>query len=436
MRAVRRPSLADRLRAELVLVCAVALCLVLGGIVVVTSVIGHYTATQNADAVLDAIVSGGGTGQVASPQTTVEQYGKQSQETLYEARYFSVRLDENGSVRSVYLDETSSVTEDQARDMVGEMQRHNTMGIDRGTIGDYRYRIVGDDGGSLVVFLDRGRQNEMLKSLIITIGSVSVAAACLTLVVVLLLSRRIVRPVVESNLKQRQFVTDAGHDIKTPLTIISADADVLRMDLEGADPHEDLQWVDDIKDQVATLTDLTDRLIYISKMEEGEDVRARSVEFSVSEVVERQLASFRSRSKTSGRTLEGDVQPDVRMCGDEQAIAKMVSALLDNAFKYSDEGGTIRLSLKGHPRTVRLTAYNTAEGIDRRDVAHWFDRFYQEDQSRTHREGGFGIGLSMVSAVAAAHGGKVEAQASKDGTAVSICVALPTHLSRQARRKQ
>lgn len=431
---MRQPRLDDRLRIQLVLVCALALALVLGGIVVATSVIGGYTVTQNADAVLDAIVAQGGKGDVASPQTSVEQYGKQSQETLYEARYFSVQLDEDDDVEGVYLGEITTVTEEDARHMVEEMLQANRTGSDRGTLGDYRYRITATQDGTLVVFLDRGRQNQMLHSIVLIVASVSVAVACLTLVLVVVLSKRIVRPVVESHLKQRQFITDAGHDIKTPLTIISADADVLRMDLEAQSLEDDYQWVDDIKSQVGTLTDLTDRLIYISKMEESDDVAARSVEFSVSDVVTRELQAFRSRSRTSGRTLEGDVQPGVHMYGDEHAITQMVAALLDNAFKYSDDGGTIKLTLAGHPRYVRLVAFNTAQGIDRHDVPHWFDRFYQEDKSRTHREGGFGIGLSMVSAVVSAHDGRVEASTNRDGTTVTIDITMPTRMSRAARK--
>lgn len=433
---MRRPSPDGRLRIQLVLVCAIAMALVLGGIVLATSIVGTYTTTQNADAVLDAIVAQGGTGNVASSRTSVTQYGKQSQETLYEARYFSVKLDANDDVESVYLGDTATVTEDDAREMVEEVLQRTATGIDRGTLGDYRYRIADTDDGTLMVFLDRGRQNQMLQSLVLTVAWVSVAVAALTLILVLLLSKRIVRPVIESHLKQRQFITDAGHDIKTPLTIISADADVLRMDLEAQGMEDDYEWVDDIKGQVANLTDLTDRLIYISKMEEADDVEARSVEFSVSDVVNHQLQTFRSRSRTTGRTLEGDVQPDVRLYGDEHAITQMVAALLDNAFKYSDDGGTIRLTLRSHPRTrtVRLVAYNTAQGIDKRDVPHWFDRFYQEDKSRTHREGGFGIGLSMVSAVVRAHDGKVEAWTNKEGTSVTIEITLPMRLSRATRR--
>lgn len=433
---MRRPSYGMRLRIQLLLTTGLALALVLGGIVVVTSVIGHFTETQNADAVLDAIVAEGGTGRGGSQQGSVDQYGQSSEETLYEARYFSVTCDEQGSVTSVYLGNTT-LTEDQALQLVDEMRGADSIGGDRGSLGDYRYRIAETDDGSLVVFLDRGRQEQMLRSLVTTVGLVSLVAAGLSIAMVFALSKRIVKPILDSNAKQRRFITDAGHDIKTPLTIISADNDVLRMDLEAAGMADDLEWCDDIRAQVSTLTELTNRLIYISKMEEGEELRSRSVDLCLSDVAAHELQSFRSRAKTCGKSLDGEIQPDIHLLGDEAAISQMIRALLDNAFKYSDDGGTIRLTvgLSPHGRTAKLCVYNTASEVDRRSIAHWFDRFYQEDESRTHRQGGFGIGLSMVQAVVDAHGGKVQGT-SKDGRSVQIEVTLPVRSARETRREK
>lgn len=428
---MRRPSQGLRLRLRLLLVCAIAVVLVLGGIVCASSIIGTYTTVKNADAVLDAIVSSGDIDEAASRQTSIVQYGQESQDTLYEALYFSVALDDEGDVTKVDLARTPSMTEDEARSMAE--QAATTPTIDRGTIDGYRYRIVATDDGTLVVFLDRGRQYQMLNSLVSTVAGVSTIVAVLTLLIVWLLSKRIVKPVVESHVKQRQFITDAGHDIKTPLTIISADADVLRMDLEAAGMEDDYEWVDDIKGQVSNLTDLTNRLIYISKLDEAQDMRQNGVDFSLSDVVTEQLQTFRSRAKVGDRTLVGNVQAGVQMHGDQHAITQMVAALLDNALKYSDPGGTIEVTLAERMRTIHLTVFNTAKDIDRRTVSRWFDRFYQEDKSRTHREGGFGIGLSMVSAVVGVHDGKVQA-VSKDGQSVVIEVTMPTGMGRRETR--
>lgn len=436
---MRRPPYALRLRMQLVLASALAVCIVLGCIVIVTDVIGRATETQNADAVLDAIVEDNGESGSLPPQATVMQYGRESTETLQEARYFTVELDSAGTVTGIHLGNATSVSEDDARALVDQMHRQHNAGSDRGTVGDYRYRTGSTASGSYVVFLDRGRQNLMLHSIVTIIGAVSVVAALFTILIVFLLSKRIVQPILENNAKQRRFVTDAGHDIKTPLTIISADTDVLRMDVEAAGLTEDFEWTDDIKRQVTTLTDLTNRLIYISKMEEADELAARSVEFCLSDVVSEEVRSFRSRARTGGRTLEADVEPGLRMRGDEAAVAQMVRALLDNAFKYSNEGGAISVTLRDHPRSVprsvRLTVYNTADEVDRKAIAHWFDRFYQADEARTHREGGFGIGLSMVQAVVAAHGGRVQGT-TRDGRSVSIEVTLPTRLTREERKRR
>lgn len=428
---MRGPSQGMHLRLRLLFTCAIAVTIVLGGIVCATNVIGTFTTNQNADAVLDALVDTDDIDSAPALRPSIIQYGEESQETINEAIYFSVTYDSDDTVSTVDLARTTSVDEDEARRMADEVVSSNEK--DRGTIGDYRYRVVRSDDGTLAVFLDRGRQYQMLGSLVGTIGWVSAVAAVLTLLIVWMLSKRIVKPVVESRAKQRQFITDAGHDIKTPLTIISADADVLKMDLEALGMTDDLEWVDDIKGQVSNLTDLTNRLIYISKLDEGRDVRENGVDFCLSDVVSEQLQTFRSRAKVGDRTLAGNVQPDVRMHGDQRAITQMVAALLDNALKYSDPGGTIQVTLTERGRTVHLVVFNTADSIDKRTVSRWFDRFYQEDKSRTHREGGFGIGLSMVSAVVDVHGGKVQA-VSKDGRSVSIEVTMPTGIGRREAR--
>lgn len=153
------------------------------------------------------------------------------------------------------------------------------------------------------------------------------------------LSKRIVRPVSESYEKQRRFITDAGHEIKTPLTIISADADVLDMELGGS------EWLRDIQIQVQRLTALANDLIYLSKMEEGGN-QLQTREISLSALAEELVQSFQAPARTQGKTFTSRVRPDILLRSDEKMIGQALSNLLDNALKYSEPEGIISLTLE------------------------------------------------------------------------------------------
>lgn len=275
------------------------------------------------------------------------------------------------------------------------------------------------EGGdeTLFVFLDLSKEIASFCSLLLS--SIWVAFLGLLCVFNLLftLSKRIVRPVSESYEKQRRFITDAGHEIKTPLTIISADADVLDMEYGGS------EWLRDIHIQVQRLTALTNDLIYLSKMEEGGN-RLQTREFSLSALAEELVRSFQATARTQGKTFTSRVQPNILLRGDEKMIGQALSNLLDNALKYSEPEGTISLTLEKRGRSVCLEVYNTTPSISEEDLKSLFDRFYRADPSRNSRTGGHGIGLSIVQAVVQAHKGEVSAS-SRDGRSLTVSVTLP-----------
>ena len=220
-------------------------------------------------------------------------------------------------------------------------------------------------------------------------------------------SARIVRPVSDSYEKQKRFITDAGHEIKTPLAIINADADVILSDGENS-------WAEDIKSQVGRLTELTNSLIFLSKMEEGlPEVSFTSVDLS--EVTKDVCDSFASVFLTGNKDLETDIKDKIRVRGDEKALKELVSVLLDNASKYSPEGGTAQVSLRSTGKGAVLSVTNDTVGsVDKEDTVHLFDRFYRTDKSRSSQTGGHGIGLSIAKAIVTAHKGKITADVPSD----------------------
>ena len=223
----------------------------------------------------------------------------------------------------------------------------------------------------------------------------------------------------ESYEKQKQFITDAGHELKTPMTIIAADAELAEMECG------ENQWLTDIRRQAQRLAGLTNDLIYLSRMEE-EQTKLQLIDFPFSDMAEEMAQSFQALAKSQEKDLVLSIQPMISYTGDEKAIRQLLSILLDNALKYSPTGGRLELRLEKQGRTVLLSMSNTTvQPLDQDKLSHLFDRFYRTDQSRNSSTGGYGLGLSIAKSIVLAHKGKIRAE-SPDEISLSIIAALPT----------
>lgn len=251
-------------------------------------------------------------------------------------------------------------------------------------------------------------------------ASIVIAAIGYILVLGLIVhfSDRIVRPISESYEKQKRFITDAGHELKTPITIINADVDVLRME------QGDSEWLDDIQLQVKRMSDLTGNLMYLSRMEES-DGKLPVIEFPVSDLVTETAASFRLLAQSEDKTLQCDIDPMLSMKGNDKAVGQLTGILLDNAIKYSPEGSSITINLRRQGRNLILSVSNQSNyTIAKEDLPRLFDRFYRTDLSRNSETGGHGIGLSVAKAIVEAHNGRIQAE-SPDGSTLKITAMFP-----------
>ncbi|MBQ9045083.1 MAG: HAMP domain-containing histidine kinase [Oscillospiraceae bacterium] len=341
-----------------------------------------------------------------------------SAETPYESRYFSVLLDAEGAEQSV---DTGRIAAVDSLTAVRYAESVYESGRTRGFLDTYRYTVVSEDGGTRVIFLDCGRSLETFRSFLLASAGVSLLGLISVGSLIVAFSGRIVRPVAESYEKQKRFITDAGHEIKTPLAIINADAEVLEMDL-----GEDNEWLRDIQKQTQRLAGLTNDLVYLSRMEEQQSAVVQ-VDFPISDVVAEQAQSFRALAKTQGKTFTEAITPMLTLCGDEKAVRQLTSILLDNAVKYSPEGGEIRLTLEKQGRNLALSVYNDASvPVPRAELGKLFDRFYRTDPSRSSETGGHGIGLSIARAIVTAHKGKITAS-TEDEKSLAITAIFPTN---------
>lgn len=340
---------------------------------------------------------------------------KDSPELPFESRYFSVLLGSNdASVLSVDTGMIAAVDEDAAAAYATSIFKS---GKTKGFLHSYRYTTVTSDSGTRVIFLDCQRTLSSFHTLVFTSVGVCLIGMLLVLLLMFLLSGYIIKPFIENHEKQKQFITDAGHELKTPLTIINADAEILEMD------YGENEWLADIQEQTKHLTSLTNNLITLSRMEE-ERTRLQMIDFPFSDVVEETVQSFQALARTQNKTFETSIQPMISLYGDEKSLTQLVSILLDNAMKYSTPEGEISLCLEKAGNNVKLSVYNTAESINREQLPHLFDRFYRTDKSRNSETGGYGLGLSIAAAVVNTHKGKITAT-TQDEHSLLITVTLP-----------
>ncbi|MEG0895264.1 MAG: HAMP domain-containing sensor histidine kinase [Oscillospiraceae bacterium] len=245
---------------------------------------------------------------------------------------------------------------------------------------------------------------------------ISFLGILLVFLLVLLLSKIAMKPICESYAKQKRFITDASHEIKTPLSIISANTEVIEME------NGESKWTNSTNQQIKRLTNLTNQLISLSRMEE-ENTQISKTDFSLSNAILETTEPFSAIAQTKNKKFEIAVSPNISYYGDEKSLRQLFSILLDNAFKYSDENGNIKVSLKKSGVKKEIIFFNTVEDISVGSHNDFFDRFYRNDTSRNSKTGGYGIGLSLAKSIVELHKGKIKAF-SVDGKSFAISILL------------
>ena len=337
-----------------------------------------------------------------------------SGELAYQSRFFAAWFSD-GCLSRINLDNLASLSEEEAAALAESVY---ASGREKGFADQYRYCRTACGGETMLVFLNCQRELATFRDFLYASIGISLGGTLAVFLLLLLFSGQIVRPIAESYEKQKRFITDAGHELKTPITIIRADADVLASDLDGEN-----EWIADIRKQTGRLAELTADLIFLSKMEE-ENPALQMQELSLSELVDETAQSFQSLALAKGKRFSASVAPDLQVKGDEKALGKLVSILLDNAMKYSTENGTVDLALERAGRNARLIVRNSTPPMEKGDADRLFERFTREDRSRNSESGGFGLGLAIAKAVTEAHGGTIHAE-SEDGVSLTVTAELP-----------
>ena len=334
-------------------------------------------------------------------------------EAPYTTRFFIVRLDEEGNVTDVSTDFIASVTQTEAEEFARKVLNEKRQ---VGYYKNYRFQILAEKSDNIVIFLNTTMELRSARNVLLISCLVGVVCFLVVFLLVILLSKRAMKPYIRNIERQKRFITDASHEIKTPLTSIATSVDVIEMEY-GED-----EWTRNIHKQTSKMSRMVADLVTLSRLDEENPFLERT-EFSLSDAVWEVAEPFASLAKAQGKKYSQRIEENLTLCGNPDATRQMISVLLDNAMKYSDENGTIRLDVyKVHGKT-KIEVFNTCVLEDTRNLSRLFDRFYRPDNSRSRRTGGSGIGLSIAQAVAEAYGGKIKVS-SKDGKSILFQVTI------------
>lgn len=368
---------------------------------------------QKADEVLTLLAENEGTFPADDAMLPRRGGHRFSEEMPFETRFFSVLLDEDDRPLHVNVVSIAAVTADEAVDYAQDVRDG---GKREGYAGIYKYRVVETDVGTLYLFLDRERELSTLRSFFFVSLSISLIGTVAISLLIWALSYRVTRPIAESYDRQTRFITDASHELKTPLTIISANAEVLELE------HGESEWLTSIQNQVGRLATLTESLTALCRMEENRHA-APPVDFSLSDAVLEALEPFKAPAALKELTWQLAVQPALTWHGDERAVRQLVSLLADNAVKYTPHGGTVSVSLRSQGKRVVLGFRNTVEPIRPGNYDRLFERFYRADPARSSSQSGSGIGLSIAQAIVASMNGTITAY-SEDGNTLCFVASF------------
>ena len=430
-RADAASAMGRRLRRKFILVAMGAVTAVLALIIAGINIVNYSHVCKTADARLDYILAGKGSIDWADEPKIVPGDGKDvagsggaaagengddgaginlehvpirhfegmTAESPFDTRYFTVTIS-GGQVVDINTARIAAVGTKRASRIASEL---HSKGWTSGFSGNYRYIATVQGEETTYVFVDCSRELASFRSFL----SASVAISCIgwlaVLAIVTVASGAVIRPMVESYSKQKRFITDASHEIKTPLAVIDAANEV--QEIESGES----EWTQSIHEQVARLTALTERLVFLARMDEG-SAGFTMAAIDLSEAVDKAAAPFESVAVSRGKRLSMSIASGVRAHADAAAVAQVVELLLDNATRYASEGSVIELSLRSVSRgagkgAAELVVTNAVDELPEGDLDRLFDRFYRADVSRSSKTGGSGVGLSVVRAIAEAHGG-------------------------------
>lgn len=358
----------------------------------------HYTI-----GLMNILKGNGGVAPNASSSTNDEIWDNGIYSDSLLGKYFTVLLDADGNivdaVDNPYVD-CPTIKKQTAAALAEQLYAQEKY---TGYKNNFYFDVMSKNDGTLYLFIDckdNFRRAEIVFKITLAVG---LSGLLMILVLTLFFSRIVLKPIEESYAKQKRFITDASHELKTPLTVITASAEVIEMEGQAS------EWTESIKAECKRLAELTQKLVFLARMEENGGV-SKKMEFCISDAVDEESRVFLPVCQSQNKRLVASIQPAITFNGDEQLIRRMVALLVDNAVKYSDPETYVEVTLEEVNKKIILKVSNPSQATAPGNLDILFERFYRADKSHNSATGGHGIGLSVVKAIVDAHKGKITAK--------------------------
>lgn len=393
-------------RKKFILISTSALLVVIITIIGSISAVTYFQAQQEVNSVLSILSDNQGrmpARQVPSQSNFFPQQ-RFTRESLSQYRYFSATIPHNGDPIQVDNQHILSVSAATIRQLAQRVERRNN---DHGQVlynsNMYAYQVRRMGKCTLVVFLDESLMMSRAREIINLGVLLGVVSLVLYTIILVLFSRRAIRPIIEAEQRQKEFITNAGHELKTPLTVISANTEMQEL------TNGETELTTSTKEQVSRMTKLINYLVSLARLQE--QPRMNIVPVDASAVVDRAVTGFKNVAASAGHRFETAVAPAITVMADENYLYELASILIDNANKYCDSDGTVSVQLAAVKKNAVLTVTNSYAKGAQVDTKRFFERFYRENKARTlSKNAGYGIGLSMAQTIVHNFNGRISAK--------------------------
>ena len=396
-----------KLKIKFIFYIMLAVLIVFLAILLAVGVFTYTNVSKNADDLLEYIAF-----HYDELNDLVPDKPQFTQETPYETRYFSILIDRNSSIIEINMKRIKSVTESEAIQCVKRLYSKNE---NKGYWKTFKYITIEEERGTKYLFVDISKQINLAEAFFFTALKVEIVAFIAIFVLVCLFSNRILSPIINSYEKQKKFITDAGHELKTPLTVINANAEL--MEIENGEN----EYTRTIKKQVQRLSIMTKNLIMLSKIDEN-SIKEEKKEFDISESILDVCETFKNVGAKNSIDIINEVEEKIIFKGDEKLIRELFFILTDNAIKYGKN--YLKIKMIKVKNKLQVEFANDTDGINEENLNRLFDRFYRTPEARGSDIEGSGIGLSIAKEIVSLHKGEITIN-NNDGNELCVIIILP-----------
>ncbi|MBC3795609.1 sensor histidine kinase [Acetobacterium tundrae] len=325
---------------------------------------------------------------------------------------FTVKINSNASVFELNGSTDLSTVSEEISGLVGDVLES---GEKMGSVNGYRYLVMGKSYGKIIGFLDQRISNGMTERLLITSVTIGSISLLVFFFISLFLVNIMIKPVGEAFEKQKRFISDASHELKTPLSVIGVNADVLENEVG------ENRYLSYIQSESIRMNTLVNDLLTLARLDATKN-KGVFAEFNLSKAVLSIALTFESTVFEAGKDYQLNIDEGIKYIGEAEKIKQVIAILIDNAIKHANDGGLVKISVKKHANKIRMEVFNTGQGIPEDEKEKIFERFYRSDESRSKQTGGYGLGLAIAKSIVAEHKGKIWTESANNG--VKFIVSL------------